>query len=120
MTLTTSGRTRKGKDGHIHFESRPRYGCHFKQRHPGECDGQSGYGVPKLDGIVDQIIRQQLERIRNSPNNDIICEQHQKAVDFAEARLRIAKGQVAEKQREITDYQNEAIRVIRGESKFSD
>lgn len=120
LTLTTSGRTRKGKDGHIHFESRPRYGCHFKQRHPGECDGQSGYGVPKLDGIVDQIIRQQLEKIRNSPNNDIICEQHQKAVDFAEARLRIAKGQVAEKQREITDYQNEAIRVIRGESKFSD
>ena len=120
LTLTTSGRTRKGRDGQIHFEARPRYGCHYKQRHPGECDGQSGYGVHTLDGIVDQIIRRQLERIKTSPNNDIISEQHQKAIDLAEAHLRIAKSQVAEKQREITDYQNEAIRVIRGESKFSD
>lgn len=39
---------------------------------------------------------------------------------YAAARLKLVKAQIAEKQREIADYKAEAIRVIRGESKFSD
>ena len=34
-------------------EVRPRYSCFYKIRHPGDCDGQSGYGVSKLDSIVE-------------------------------------------------------------------
>ena len=34
--------------------------------------------------------------------------------------MKLVKTQIAEKQREIADYKAEAIRVIRGESKFSD
>ena len=101
-------------------ELRPRYSCHFKPRHPGECDGQSGYGVKKLDSIVDQIVRAQLQKIKTNPNVNLISEQHQRSIDLAEIRLRLAKTQLAEKQRELADYQAEAIRVIRGESKFSD
>lgn len=120
LTLTTSGRRKIHKDGQIYYEQRPRYACHFKPRHPGECDGQSGYGVKKLDAMVDQIVRMQLERIRTSPNSKIISEHHQKAVDLAAARVKIARTQLSEKQREIADYQSEIIRAIRGESKFSD
>lgn len=120
LTLTTSGRKRVHSDGTEIHEMRPRYSCHYKPRHPGECDGQSGYGVKKLDGIVDQVVRKQLERIRTAPNSELISIQHQKALDYAAARLKLVKAQIAEKQREIADYKAEAIRVIRGESKFSD
>lgn len=120
LTLTTSGRKTIHKDGQVCYEQRPRYACHYKPRHPGECDGQSGYGVKKLDSMVDQIVRAQLERIRTTPNSEIISAQHQKAVDLAAARVKIAKTQLSEKQREIADYQAETIRVIRGESKLSD
>lgn len=119
LTLTTSGRKTVHKDGSVTHELRPRYACHYKPRHPGECDGQSGYGVKKLDGIVDQIVREQLQRIKTSPNTDLVLEQHQKTIDLAEVRLKMAKTQLSEKRREIADYQAETIRVIRGESKLS-
>ena len=38
-------------------EVRPRYSCFYKIRHPGDCDGQSGYGVSKLDSIVEEVVR---------------------------------------------------------------
>jgi hypothetical protein len=120
LTLTTSGRKRVHSDGTEIHEMRPRYSCHYKPRHPGECDGQSGYGVKKLDDLVDHIVRAQLERIRTTPNSEIISSQHQKTLNFAEARLKMVKAQLTEKQKEIADYKAEAIRVIRGESKFSD
>ena len=28
----------------------------YNVRHPGQCDGQSGYGVTKLDAIVESIV----------------------------------------------------------------
>lgn len=119
LTLTSSGRKTMHKDGSVTREMRPRYACHFKPRHPGECDGQSAYGVKKLDGIVDQVVRDQLQRIKTNPNTSLIYEQHQRMIDLAKVRLKMAKTQLAEKRREISDLQAETIRVIRGESNLS-
>lgn len=75
LTLTTSGRKRVRKDGTVIRETRAKYQCHYNIRHPGECDGQSGYGVEKLDKLVDQIIRIQLGRIRSAPSQELIAKQ---------------------------------------------
>lgn len=87
-------------------------------RHPGECDGQSGYGVKKLDGIIDRIVRYQFSKISAVSGEDIVAKQNQKAIELAKARHHLATMQLAEKQRELVDYQNEGIKVIRGQSKF--
>ena len=119
LTLTTSGRKRTTNDGVIHREVRNRYQCHYNVRHPGECDGQSGYGVKKLDGVVDKVIRYQLAKIRNASDKTIIAEQNQKAIELARARHNIACKQLEDKKRELADYEAETIKVIRGESKLS-
>ena len=119
LTLTTSGRQRVNKDGSVHSEVRARYGCHFRVRHPDQCDGQSGYGVTKLDAIMDEVIRYQLARIKMSSESRVIAEQHEKSIELSRARLRIAEMQLTEKSKELADYQAETIRVIRGESKLS-
>lgn len=119
LTLTTSGRQRINKDGSVHSEVRARYGCHYRVRHPDKCDGQSGYGVTKLDGIMDEVIRYQLDKIKMSSEYDVIAEQHEKAVELARAKLRMTEIQLSEKARELEDYQAETIRVIRGESQLS-
>ena len=119
LTLTTSGRQRVNKDGSVHSEVRARYGCHYKVRHPDKCNGQSGYGVPKLDAIMDEVIRYQLGRIKMSSESRVIADQHEKAIELARARLKIAEMQLAEKVKELSDYQAETIRVIRGESRLS-
>lgn len=118
LTLTTSGRKRERKDGTINREVRSRYQCHYNVRHPGECDGQSGYGVKKLDGIMDRIVRYQLSRICASSGTEIVAKQNEKAIELARARYNMASMQLAEKQRELTDYQGETIKVIRGQSKL--
>ena len=79
----------------------------------------STYGVKKVDGIVNEIVRSQLERIKSSPSGAIIANRHKQAVELAKARSNIAQLQLKDKQKEIADYRAEIIRVIRGESKLS-
>lgn len=118
LTLTTSGRKRTNKYGELVREVRARYQCHYNVRHPGECDGQSGYGVKKLDGIVDQIVRYQLSRISAASGAEIVAQQNEKAIELAKARYNVATTQLAEKQKELADYQAETIKVICGESRL--
>lgn len=118
LTLTTSGRKRTKKDGTVKKETRMRYQCHYKVRHPGECEGQSGYGVTKLDGIIDKVVRMQLEKIRDNPCDSIIAAQHEKALELAKARYNVVYAQLREKQKELSDYQAEIIKIIRGQSRL--
>ena len=64
LSLTSSGRIHTYADGHTVKEVRPRYSCFYKIRHPGDCDGQSGYGVSKLDSIVEEVVRQIFAQFR--------------------------------------------------------
>lgn len=119
LTLTTSGRKRTLKDGTINREVRSRYQCHYNVRHPGECDGQSGYGVKKLDNIIDRIVRYQLSKISASSGTDLAAKQNKKAIELAKARCNVATLKLAEKQRELSDLQAETIKVIRGQSRLN-
>ena len=119
LTLTTSGRKRVRKDGTVIRETGARYQCHYNIRHPGECDGQSGYGVEKLDKLVDQIIRIQLGRIRSAPSQELIAKQQAKEVDLAKSKLNLLNEQYRQKQREYQDLRAETIKVIQGTSRLN-
>ena len=119
MTLTTSGRKRVRKDGTILRETRARYQCHYNIRHPGECDGQSGYGVDKLDKLVDQIIRIQLGRIQNAPPQELIEKQQAKEIELIKSKLKLLNDQYRQKQREYQDLRAETIKVVQGTSRLN-
>ena len=119
LTLTTSGYRNVHADGTCVRVARARYACHYKQRHPGECEGPSGYGVKTLDSLVDRVVRSQLQRIKDQPSEELFASQHQQAVNLASARCKILTMQVSDKQQEIADYEAETIKVIRGQSRFS-
>lgn len=116
LTLTTSGRKHRRPDGSIEREVRLRYQCHYNVRHPGECDGQSGYGVTKLDGIVEQVIRMKLQELKSVRESDLIAVQHEK--DIAVAQARAAADDFQKKAQEAADLRAETIKAIRGESAF--
>lgn len=119
LTLTTSGRKRIRKDGTLHREIRARYQCHYNVRHPGECDGQSGYGVTKLDDIVNKIVRMQLERIKNEPPQDLIQRQSAKEIELARAKLKMAQEQLHQKQEEYETLRAETVKVLQGKSRLN-
>lgn len=62
--------------------------------------------------------RIQLSQICTSPCESIIRTQHEKNIALAQTKLKVAKLKLAEKQKELSDYQAETIKVIRGESKL--
>lgn len=119
LTLTTHGRKRMRKDGTIHREVRARYQCHYNVRHPGECDGQSGYGVGKLDKLIDQIIRIQFGRIRHAPPKALIEQEVQREMTAVKSQINILTEQLHQKEREYQDLRAETIKVIQGTSRLN-
>ena len=119
LTLTTSGRNKKMPDGTIQKEVRMRYQCHYNVRHPGECGGQSGYSVKKVDSIVDQLVRMKFSEIAAASESEILSTQHEKDVELAKSKSEMAKKYLLDKQKEFDDYKSETLKVIRGQSKLS-
>ncbi|MDD4715624.1 MAG: recombinase zinc beta ribbon domain-containing protein [Oscillospiraceae bacterium] len=101
LTLTTSGRNKKMPDGTIQKEVRMRYQCHYNVRHPGECEGQSGYSVQKVDGIVDQLIRMKFSEIAAASESEILSSQHEKDIELARSKYEMAKKHLLDKQKEL-------------------
>ena len=116
LSLTSSGRTHTYADGHTVKEVRPRYSCFYKIRHPGDCDGQSGYGVSKLDSIVEEVVRQIFAQFREVSRKKLL--ESVKTNDAARIQKKVKKLQkdLESKQKELDDLKAETILVIRGVS----
>lgn len=98
------------------FKVRPRYSCFYKIRHPGNCDGQSGYGVSKLDSIVEEVVRQIFAQFREVSRKKLL--ESVKTNDAARIQKKVKKIQkdLESKQKELDDLKAETILVIRGVS----
>ena len=116
LSLTSSGRTHTYADGHTVKEVRPRYSCFYKIRHLGDCDGQSGYGVSKLDSIVEEVVRQIFAQFREVSRKKLL--ESVKTNDAARIQKKVKKIQkdLEAKQKELDDLKAETILVIRGVS----
>lgn len=103
-------------DEHTVKEVRPRYSCFYKIRHPGDCDGQSGYGVSKLDSIVGEVVRQIFAQFREVSRKKLL--ESVKTNDAARIQKKVKKIQkdLESKQKELDDLKAETILVIRGVS----
>lgn len=103
-------------DEHTVKEVWPQYSCFYKIRHPGDCDGQSGYGVSKLDSIVEEVVRQIFAQFREVSRKKLL--ESVKSNDAARIQKKIKKIQkdLEAKQKELDDLKAETILVIRGVS----
>ena len=92
------------------------YSCFYKIRHPGDCDGQSGYGVSKLDSIVEEVVRQIFAQFREVSRKKLL--ESVKTNDATRIQKKIKKIQkdLESKQKELDDLKAETILVIRGVS----
>lgn len=119
LTLATSGRKYCKKDGTVVTKSYARYQCCYNTQHPGECDGPSGYGVSKLDNLIEQIVRIQFEQIKKAPPQELIKERQSREVDIAKAKLNLLNSQYQQKQKDYQDLRAETLRVIQGTSRLN-
>ena len=116
LNITSSGRTRLRADGSTVKEKRFRYSCHYNVRHPGQCDGQSGYGVTKLDAIVESIVCTKFSEILECSKSKLLQDMLRKDMEVAQKEVSRAKSELGLKDDERNALKDEMIRVIRGKS----
>ncbi|MGN0662546.1 MAG: recombinase family protein [Faecalibacterium sp.] len=116
LNITSSGRSRIRADGTIVKEKRYRYSCNFKIRHPGQCDGQSGYGVTTLDAVVESIVCMKFEEILECSRNNLLEEMRRKDLEAAQKETARLEREVQNRLDEQNALKEEMIRVIRGTS----
>lgn len=114
LVLTTSGDSRDRANPRI----RLRYGCHYKVRHPHECDGQSGYGVTKLDGLIDSMMIPLFSQTKNISRGEILSQQRWRELGERNAALGQVKKLLDAKQKELDSYKAEVYKSLSGEGRF--
>ena len=84
--------------------------------HPGQCDGQSGYGVTTLDAVVESIVCMKFEEILECSKSNLLEEMRRKDLDAAKKEATRWKEEVQTKVDEQDALKKEMIRVIQGTS----
>ena len=119
LVLTTSGRKYRRKDGTVVTGSYSSYKCCNRTLAPGKCDGQTSFSVEKLDNLVEQIVRIQLEQIQKAPPQALLEKQRSRKIDLAKVKVKRLEDEYRQKQRAYQDLRAETLKVIQGNSHFS-
>ena len=117
LCITTSGKGRRRADGTD--EVRIRYTCQTKSRTHGDCDGQTGYTVGKLDAIIDTIIRGIFSKVRSLSRAEVLNACSQNDMAARKAMLQKAKREYEKAESDLQSLKNEIVKALTGESAFS-
>ncbi|MDO4568747.1 MAG: recombinase family protein, partial [Clostridia bacterium] len=119
LSLTTSGRFYPCKDDPTRIVKRVRYVCYGKTRKQTECDGQTGYTVHILDGIIEKIVRRIFERMKAIPKSEIVNVRYREKMEERKALLASVRANYTKATAELDMLKAEVIKALRGESAFT-
>lgn len=72
LILTTNGTTRTNAAGERIGRKRVRYVCYNKTRHRAECNGQTGYTMHILDGMITELLHQIFDKMKEISVEDLV------------------------------------------------
>lgn len=116
LTLTTNGTVRKNADGVQVARRRIRYVCYNKTRHRAECNGQTGYTMHILDGMVTEVLHQIFDRMKAVREDEIVSRTQMNVTADVKNQLTAAKREFAKATKEYEAVKSKLMAVIRGES----
>jgi len=119
MTLTTSGKYYARKDGGKTVTYRIRYVHYGKTRKQTECNGQTGYTMKVLDGMIDTIIKKLFTKMKNIPKGEAIGIGFQAKMAERQALLSQTRSEYMKAQKELETLKQEVVKAIHGESHFT-
>ena len=116
LTLTTNGKVYTRRDGVRKKRPRIRYVCFGKTRHRELCDGQTGYTMYKLDGIIEIVIKDIFSRMKSVSESETLARCNDSLKNELTAQFNIATGDYAKAAKELDALQGELVRVVMGQS----
>lgn len=119
LLVTTNGKYRTRADGSVDQTKRTRYVCYGKTRKQTDCNGQTGYTAHKLDGIVNNIIKNIFDNARGVPKEDAINSKYTREMKRRHLRLSLLKYKYRKEIDNLDHLKSEVVKSIKGESSFS-
>ena len=119
LTLTTNGTVRTHADGAVGQRKRVRYVCYNKTRHRLDCDGQTGYTMHILDGIIVDVLHMIFDKMAEVTEDEIVCRAHDHATLDLKDRLTRAKEDFTKATKEYDSLKGEVVKAVQGKSAFS-
>ena len=95
-----------------------RYICYGKTRKQTDCDGQTGYTAPILDGIIDKLVRQIFERMKAIPKSEIVNVRYPEKMEERKSLRQSVRAEYSKAAAELDMLKAEVIKALRGESAF--
>ena len=77
------------------------------------------YVASRVDSIVDEILRLKFSEIKAASRAEVLKQQNDRDCKAAQQRLEQAEKKLRQHERDKKDFQDEVLKVIRGESKLS-
>lgn len=115
LTLTTNGTVRTNAAGERIGRKRIRYVCYNKTRHRTECDGQTGYTMHILDGIVTELLHQIFDKMKAVTEEELVQRAQNNIVRHIKEELVIAKRNFAKATKDYEGVKAKMLAVINGE-----
>lgn len=117
LCITTSGKGKRRADGSDTV--RTRYCCQTKTRTHGECDGQTGYTVSKLDSLINAFMRDIFSRVRGVERKDILKKRQQSNLTALKNRVKNFRYELNKAEAQYAKLQEEIVKSLTGESTFT-
>lgn len=117
LCITTNGKGRPKADGTDTI--RTRYCCQTKTRKHGECDGQTGYTVYKVDDTIDAFVRNILARVKAVDRGELIRARNQADILSRRNHVKQLFQAATKAENELQRLQGEIVKALIGESAFT-
>lgn len=117
LCITTNGKGRPKADGTDTV--RTRYCCQTKTRKHGECGGQSGYTVHKVDDTIDAFVRSILARVKAVNRSEVIRAKNNADILSRKSHVKQLFKEATKAESELQRLQSEIIKSLTGESVFT-
>ena len=116
LILTTNGTARRNAEGERVTRRRIRYVCYNKTRHRVDCDGQTGYTMHILDGMVTEVLHQIFDKMKAVDESEIVARTQMNVTADLKDQLAAARREFSKATKEYEAVKAKLMAVIRGES----
>lgn len=116
---STGGGKRRKSDGTVVSRKKLRYSCYNKTRKRKRCPGQTTYTAKIVDDLVEHTVRLIFTKIKGTPKDELAETLEQEYLEEITLRLSGAKEELDKENKSHTRLQDEIIKSLTGESKFT-
>jgi acetone carboxylase gamma subunit len=119
MSSTNGSKCYKRKDGSTNTNRYRQYVCYTKKRYKDECHGRYSIRAYVIEDIVVGLVKEMLSNLGTVKVSDVAGNRYDRELAVIKSKMDAKQKEIAKLDAELLGLQGEIIKVIRGESGFT-